>query len=283
MHSPFLSASLPKLKPDTASIDTVEMLFFRYPPKGLRSQVEAALGRPVRIQECRDRTGFVWAYRLTVHQPNLQTLAVLDWFQQRHPEAKVFRFDLAMDWIKRTQALAEGLKYWLSTALILRWRPPGPMYADEGTGETIYWVHQARRTRYEHKRRSARDVTLYTKTIADAACTRLELKHYGTCACDRQCIIRPTDLTKINPRQHLDKHLRLAFGADAYVEQTMAVSVKAGMPAPRVRSIIRRSNHDRAQRIKDTSPEFVSKTVPISSILWVPDHLTWPCSDPPFR
>ena len=285
-------------------IDTVE-LFLRYTPHGLRREVQAVHAHRVQIKECIDRNGVLQGYRLIVNQPTTEMLRLLADLQARY-HATLFRVDIAVDWLTRTQAGAGQLMQLLLRWIMLRWRRKGAMYDHGEAACTHYWVFQAKRTQ-SGKRRSARDLAVYAdkpSKFGGEPCVHLELRYQNTEACRRQDVQTAIDLINLNPRFLFDKHVRLSDGARLFVNNIirehvysdrlnhLATRSKAKSEialrfeersraaiSRRVASIYERGGKFRAQWVKHHHPRWVEKSVPIS-VLSVPNCLTWPQPNP---
>src|SRR3954469_8635126 len=80
--------------PTVAYIDTVE-LFLPFLPSGIRKKIEAAVGRRVRIEECRSDDSR-WGWRLVVQLPTEHVLRILDAIH-RERRGTLHRADIAFD------------------------------------------------------------------------------------------------------------------------------------------------------------------------------------------
>jgi hypothetical protein len=115
-------------------VDTLE-LFFKAIPKNLRGEVERLHGKRVRIEECRCASGYIWGYRLAVHQPKTGTLALLSKLQRKHC-ALIRRCDIAFDFLTETRETAQRVEKVLRHHVVLKWRRKAPLVR---IGETTYW------------------------------------------------------------------------------------------------------------------------------------------------
>jgi hypothetical protein len=177
------------IKKTVAYLDTIELFTRRLPP-GIR-QIDKIDGRRVRISECRDRHNNVVGYRVTVQRPSILMLQALDQLQRDNPRIILYRFDVAVDFLKPSQDAAEQQKIEIVTHALLKWRRKGPMH-DEPNG--VYWVRDKSR-----KRRSNRDLLVYADRLSKISgdiCTHWELRLQRAAACKREGIYRVRDLTK---------------------------------------------------------------------------------------
>src|SRR3954447_2491605 len=104
------------------SIDTIE-LFFQRAPMGLRTRIEAALGRRIEIKPCLDSTGYQHGVRAIINRPNLGVLIVASEILRSSISARVFRVDVAFDFETANERSADALESFLDMHLVLKWRP----------------------------------------------------------------------------------------------------------------------------------------------------------------
>lgn len=260
-----------------AYIDTVEMYFRRYRPRGLLRAVHSQ-GCAAWFQQCY-ADGIAAGYRLIVHQPNVPALRLLDQHQRDH-DGKLCRFDVALDLITTPQD-HDALRQWIEGHAVLSWRRAGSMNA---VGATLYW------NTYEGKR-SNRDVVLYDdrpSKITGRKCVHFELRFYNAGAIRRAGFHDASDLIELNPRELFRRHVKLldveplrrrlirrAVRADRIKVRSQRTSritdgYRARIP-DRLRSLLHR-----AQRVKDLYPARVARlqAIPIE-VLRVPTILSW--------
>jgi hypothetical protein len=163
-----------------ASIDTIE-LFFKRPPEGLRTRLEAAHGRRIKIEDCFDRTtGEVWGVRAIINRPNRWVIMIARELLQANRSACIHRVDIAFDFDTSSEESAGMLAKVLDRHLILKWRSPKATKRRDDT--TVYWVDVKR------KRRRRRNLVIYDK---GPQTIRLELRFYGSQAVRRAGLANP--------------------------------------------------------------------------------------------
>lgn len=279
-----------------AYIDTVE-LFFRRWPKGI-SRIRWLHPNPsaVIVHKCLDRNGEVCGFRAIVHQPTKEIIKELDRMQSANPHSTLCRFDPALDTVNSSP---DEFKKWLVKHVVLNRRPRDDLM--HKVGDTIYWTSQSGRMQFGKKKRSQRDVAVYSdrpSKISGESCAHLELRFYGTssvrrAAYPRAVYSRVADLLELKPRELFEKHLRLAtFDAEPIIQKFMRAAVKedrefyrgkktsksvdryrANIPR-RVRALVERITLNSAQLMHDI---LRIKGVPISlDVLNIPETLTFP-------
>jgi hypothetical protein len=156
------------------SIDTIE-LFFQKAPTGLRTRLEAAVGRRIRIQKCLDATGYQRGVRVILNRPNPRTLKVASHLLQANHSATLCREDIAIDFETTSEEAARALLKLLDRHLVLKWRSPSATKKRFDT--TVYWTQG----------RPNRNLVIYAKA---AQTIRLELRYIGSHSISRSLHLR---------------------------------------------------------------------------------------------
>jgi hypothetical protein len=195
----------------TASIDTIE-LFFRRAPSGLRTRLEAALGRRIRIQECLDATGYKQGVRAIINRANRRVLMLASELLQANDSASVFRVDVAVDLKTLTEASAQVLAKFLDRHVVLKWR--SPTATKQLVGSTVYWANGSR----------SRNFVGYEKRVRTI---RLELRFFGSRSVRRAGLADPATLLHLSPRNILEHNLKLVFFTDRYRKNVIRRTVSA--------------------------------------------------------
>ncbi len=269
-------------------IDQIE-LFFKRRPKGV-GQIRALQEGLVWLEECRDCNGFVWGYRLIVHQPKLVTIMELDRMQKKY-KALICRLDVAADFVFSSAEACAAFALWFERNALLRWRPFGRMF-DEGN--TRCWVSYKQRKQEGKKCR--RDITLYDdeacRLTGEPDCAHVELRLISATVVRATGYERVRDLIKLNPHRLLKKHIKLVdFDREAFLQKRARAVVDADRRRYRGKTttpfvdryrasisrraigFIERFKLDRAQRAKDLFG-VEARSVDFD-LLCVPDHLEW--------
>jgi hypothetical protein len=266
-------------------LDTLE-LFFRCLPKGIRGLIGSTQGKPPIIKPCKNKSDWVWGYRVIVHQPSIPTQKILDVLQEQHG-AVICRFDIAYDFPHVTRA-------WLERHVIMRWRRKGAML-EQPNG--VYFIVQKGR-----RKRSGRDIYLYddrpSKITGELDVPHLDLRFQNAEAVRRQGINLVRDLIDLNPRELFEKHLKLVNVniegvTNLLIRKTLRAErerhqrrrrqskkicpfldrFRASLPH-RLRCQLNRLFRGRAQLVKDLFPDLISKSKPITiDVLNVPRNL----------
>jgi hypothetical protein len=279
------SASTGGDEPCVAYIDTVEM-FFRYLPRGLRTEVERVVGRRVRIEPCESEER-LHGYRLIIQQPSRSCLMVLDRFQIKH-RAKLCRVDLAFDF----SALS---RQWFERHALMRWRREGWMH-DEENG--FYYNATRRIEEQAGRRRAGRNIGVYADRLSKV--TRKEVCHYelkfmNSASVRRQHWKKPSKLLQMNPGAVFMRHVKLVdFEPEHFIRRILRRNVKydriqyagrvltpsadrywAARPR-RVRHVIETITRNRVQLVKDLAPGYVARLKIIAyEVLSLPHQLSW--------
>jgi len=233
--------------------------------------------------------GVLQGYRLIVNEPCPALLPVLDRLAAKH-RATVARVDVAVDWITRTTDDAKWLEAFLLKYALLRWRRRQAM-RDVATWwpSTHYWCQK--------RPRRSRDLVLYVKNDGDRDYAHLELRFFSTQSCRRQGWHRPLDLLALDPGGLFQRHVRLSFDIDRYVQQSVRRQVKDAMMAARavprsrpllpilakwdsgawlarhIRAAWERSGCYRAQWLRDHAPRSFSSTASLLQVMAIPTEL----------
>jgi hypothetical protein len=255
-----------------AYIDSVE-LFFRYLTRSQRVK----LRRLGHLEECRDRHGWLWGYRLSKNQPSRRALLQLDRVAKTY-RGSLCRFDLAVEF-------QPALMQPILRQVLLRWKSRLPM---QDLGATTYWVW------WGEKERPSKNLVLYlathSKITGEAPCVRFELRFLRADAI-RRAGIRTGDLIGINPNALFAKYVKWTSPPDKFVQRIVRKTVtadrerycgletsafvdryRAAIPR-RATSLLRRLGYDRAQGVKDLHSKRYFK--PIPAPVSVPEHLSW--------
>jgi hypothetical protein len=120
-----------------ASIDTIE-LFCRIPPRGLRTRIEAVVGRRIKIEDIVIRGDRRVGCRSIINHPTLDQLPVLHDELLKGDGGCIHRVDVAYDFGFRTEDDADQFRDYLDQHGIQKWRPRKAVkkYVAE---ESIYW------------------------------------------------------------------------------------------------------------------------------------------------
>jgi hypothetical protein len=262
-----------------AYIDSVELFFSRLSPSQ-RSAIERAHGR---LEECTDRKGRLWGYRLIVNGPDKRSLSALDRTQRRY-RGVISRFDIAID-------APAAVKSLIQSRALLRWGR-GSMH---DVGETTYWIW------WGHKRRPPRNLLLYgdrpSKITGELDVAHLELRFLRAHAVRREGIHRVSDLLHINPKELFSKHVKWTTAAEEFVRKAQRRAVQEDRKkyrgqtvndfsdyyraniSNRVRGTLQRLGYDRAQNLKNKYPDLPMK--PVEEAFFIPEQLSFPPS--PYR
>jgi len=264
-----------------AYIDTVEV-FFRY----LDRKSYHALHRFARLEEVRRGNKLV-GYRVIVNQPTKVNLIKLDAFARRL-KGILSRVDVALD-IQGPDP--EALRKVIVCTAILKWRRKQPMYEVDGT---VSWVDFKLK---RNKPRAFRNLILYSdkvnKITGELDCVHLELRFHRAVMVRRQGIHSVRDLLHLNPRELFDKHVTFSDIAKRYVNlrvrketsrqrklyQGLDVSPSvdryhASIPI-RVRHLMHKLGHDRAQYLRHIRRPRYKVTRSSSVDFDIPEQLEW--------
>jgi len=241
--------------------------------------------------------GVLQGYRLIVNEPCPALLPVLDRLAAIHG-ATVARVDVAVDWLTRTTDEAKWLESFLLKYALLRWRRKQAM-RDVATWwpTTHYWC--------QRRPRRSRDLVLYVKNDGDRDYAHLELRFFGTQSCRRQGWHRPLDLLALDPAALFERHVRLSFDIDRYIQQSVRRQVNDAMMAARdvsrsrpihpvranwetgawlaahIRAAWESSGCYRAQWLKDHAPRSIRTPASLLQVMAIPTELT-PVRTAPF-
>ena len=204
-----------------ASIDTIE-LFCRIPPKGLRTRIEAVVGRRIKIAPVIIKKGgqeFHVGDRAIVNQPTLEVLPVLSKLLRYHRGVSMHQVDIAFDFHYRNEDEADHGDDQLCQHLVLkhRSRRAGKVFYDNQ--ESMYWCRGAKKG----KRRFARELLVYRKA---RKVVRIELRFQNAGAVRRAGLADPEKLASINPAEIFERNLRLITMKESYIEKTVRRAVK---------------------------------------------------------
>ena len=265
------------------SIDTIE-LFIRWAPKGLRTRIEAALGRRIEIKPCLDATGYRHGVRAIINRPSRRVLTVASQLLKENRSACVFRVDVAVDFETVTERSADALESFLDTHLVLKWRPAASTKLS--VRSTVYWANGCR----------SRNLTMYYKR---ARTIRLELRFLNSRSVRRAKLANPATLARLNPRKLLAHNLKLV----ALTERQISNMKRRAVSKDRKRHIQKRADASRSgnselfldryrsgiagcvetllRRINMQEGRSSFRTtsldsVPIGALLNIPDFLSWP-------
>lgn len=274
----------------TASIDTIE-LFFRKAPAGLRTRLEAALGRRIEIKQCVDATGYTQGFRAVVNRPNLSALKVAGILSGANSSGGVFRIDIAADCDTSSELSSKILARFLARHLVLKWRSPTAEMQE--VGSTVYWANGSR----------TRNVCVYYKRPLTI---RIELRFLCSRSVSRAKLAHLDRLAQLNPRQILAHNLKLVAFTENYIQKAIRRAVckdrhqhlqrraNASVPrssnlqgfadryragiAPRVEHILRHLDMQAALS-RCRAMRSVVDSVCINEFLCIPDFLSWPNDD----
>ncbi len=185
-----------------ALIDTVE-IFIRWPPRGLRKQVEAVTGREAHIVDCANReTGEIYGVRVIANSPSRNTLAFLsDLARRRSIQACVHRVDVAIDFTTKDFFDAAAMLSWLHFCINLKWPPKN--YSKRIIGQTGYSTKG-------NKARNPRVYSRFSKTEdpTDRNVIRYELAFKSAGAVRRARLDDLPNLDKVDVRKLLLHNLK---------------------------------------------------------------------------
>lgn len=189
-------------------IDTIEV-FFRQPPKGLRTQVEAIIGKRAHIEDIK---GDGWqGARLIVQQPSRKLLRYLDQLRLRlrcKRQCSLTRVHFAYDFITSGKRRARALKSWLKDNQVQRYRRKGHLNEYEGTTYTATRTANKNIAGYSDK--SARTMP------GNMPCHHHELRLKGQTL--RRQYRHVGELLDLNPATLLQRNIRL-FPMDQAAER----------------------------------------------------------------
>ena len=266
------------------SIDTIE-LFFPKPPEGLRTHLEAALGRRIQIEDCFDRkTGEVWGVRAIVNRPNPSVIMLASELLEANKSACVHRVDIAVDFQCSSEDLAWTLFWLLEPHLVLKWR--SRRATKERVETTIYWG----------KGRRNRNLVVYMKKVDTI---RLELRFHGSRVVRRAGLANPAKLLGLNPRSKLEHNITLASLTDRFIQKAVRRAVsKERERHMKDRSVRRRSPRTQLfvdryrsslarrveyslrradmQRLSSALRARGTHKIPVGHLLNIPECLSWP-------
>jgi hypothetical protein len=235
-------------------------------PRTLRREQIQDIKRHVgKLKVIRDRTGRLLGYSHFCQRPSAEKILLLDRLAEQY-RGVLSRFDLAVDF---HTVPSEQIR----RSAVLRWQRSGAML---DIGDSTYWVDWPAKYKRRGKR-SNRNIGLYddkhNRHTGELDCKHLELKFLNAGIVRKQGINRVRDLLTVNPKKLFDKHVKWvnvsAIDADlqAVVRRTMkeerlrhqnkrrkhSKRMAAFMDTyrnnllRRLRTLIRRGQHDRAQ------------------------------------
>jgi hypothetical protein len=271
------------------SIDTIE-LFFPKPPKGLRTSLQAALGRRIEIKYCWDATGDKKAVRAIINRPNQRVLAIADELLKAHKSARLSRVDIAVDFQTSSADSTWTLFKLLDQHLILKWRSPKARKRRFDT--TVYWGG---------KGWWKRNLVIYDNKRA-ARTIRLELRFFGSQSVRRAGLADPAGLLQLNPRSKLEHNIIFASLTDNYIQKVIRRTVSAERKrhmkerslrrrTPTAELVVDRCRSSTARRaeyalrrvdmqgLRSATRSRNSLKIPLGHLLNIPEFLSWP--DPP--
>ena len=208
------------------SIDTIE-LFFQRAPAGLRTRIEAALGRRIEIKPCLDATGYRQGVRAIINRPNRRVLTVASELKKENRSARVFRVDVAADCETANDQSEEALASILDRNLVLKWRPATS--TKHSVLSTVYWANGCR----------SRNLAMYYKR---ARTIRLELRFLNSRSVRRAKLANPAALAHLDPRKLLAHNLKLV----ALTERHISNMKRRAVSKDRKRHIQKRAEASRS-------------------------------------
>jgi replication protein CRI len=194
-----------------ASIDTIELIFQK-PPIGLRTRIEAALGRRIEIKPCLDATGYQHGVRAIINRPNLRVSTVASEILRTSESARVFRVDVAFDFETATERSADALESFLDRHIVLKWRPA--ISAKQRVERTVYWAMNCR----------TRNLALYPKR---ARTIRLELRFLCSRSVRRADLAELAHLVRLPPSKLLAHNVKLVFLTERHIREAVRRTVRA--------------------------------------------------------
>jgi hypothetical protein len=274
-------------------VDTVE-IFFRYRPKGLLGQCNAAdcAKRPW-FETCRNRIGEIVGYRLVLQKPAPHAFAKFECWRKEH-KGTICRVDIAFDFRCRPGTTRQSLISLIRTQLLLKWTCS--WIRKEKT--TLYWVEQTSR-----KARSNRDLCFYfskpSKLDGSPNSIHLELRLFRSLAVKREAIFTFFDIAKLNPARLFKKHIRCVdFDPVAFEQNYIRSAVRADINrhrenksagrssahldkyrsriAERARGFCKKLRLDHIQNVKRLYPKQVQKmgTLRVEDLFNIPSKLS---------
>lgn len=199
-------------------VDTIELFVSRRLPPGFQTKARKALGRRFGVDTCRNAEGETVGYRIWINAPCVRAIALL----QEMATAKrgsVCRFDLACDFLVKTQEEADIIQRHLTSSLTLRWRSPKKfMHQVEST---LYWCHG----------RSQRNLLLYSDKPARRSpvatpCAHLELRFSGSRSVRRVGVDYPADILTLDLRALFLRCVKcVRFDTDAFLKKLVRENV----------------------------------------------------------
>src|SRR5262249_34024539 len=270
----------------SACVDTIELFFPPYLTQAARDQIVTTLRAhdydAMRLQPS-IFNGVLRGWRLShLNQPDACFIyRLLDDMQTRY-RAPVARLDIAVDWMMRSQPAANYLQALIERTGLLRWRRGGAMIVlgADSTEPTVYWNNR------KGRRRCCRNLVVYTGKLDpfEPERTHLELRSYGTAACRRLGIVRPSDLVNLDPAWLFARYVGLSLdGVDRYLNHIVRQQVRAARRAGTrfdgsrlardIRYRMQANGQARAQWLKTHRPKWLNNTVPITALLPIPARL----------
>jgi hypothetical protein len=167
----------------------------------LRTTIETALGRRIRIANC------LYGVRVIVNQPHAAVLPVLAEFVVYDRGCTSSRVDIAADYTLANLADTNALTAYCERAVVLKWRSAATVKKLYNNGNA-YWCDNRR----------ARNLLLYHRP-QDRAVVRLELRFMNSTAVRRAGLANPEALEFINPRELFRHHLKEVAVRPSVVER----------------------------------------------------------------
>jgi hypothetical protein len=266
-----------------SSVDTIE-LFFPRPPAGLRTSLEAAVGKRIKIEDCFDKTDYYRGVRVILNRPNRLTLEIASHLLHANKSATLSREDIATDFETTSEEAAQLLLELLRRRLVLKWR--SPTETKNAVGTTIYWTAG----------RPNRNLVVYEK--ADRT-IRLELRFLSSRSVRRAGLANPTSLLELNPRKILERNIALVSFKDRFILKAVRKAVSADRQLHlKERQVRRRSPSAesfidqyqsripiRAERIvrridmqelRSSTRANSTQRIPLGAFLKIPECFSWP-------
>jgi hypothetical protein len=171
-------------------IDTIE-LFFRRPPRGLRTKLQLLIRKRVLIRNVNDENNVFRGVRVVLQQPDkklLRNLTKLDW------KFKLHRLDIAYDFIAASITDAGSVTERLKSSIVLKYARSLPFQYQTVT----YWA----------KPSASRNLVLYSDRPSRKSglpCAHLELRLIRTATLRRFGLNELEDVLTLDPVEILNR------------------------------------------------------------------------------
>jgi hypothetical protein len=231
-----------------AYLDTIEVYF----PLTLSPHLPALRRQGWWIELSTDPKGRLWGYRLILNQPfSRNRLLELDELANEF-RGVLSRLDVAFDLQPPLSSGPNEIMDRIARTALLKYRRKGPMHKKEGT---LYWVRWGK-----GERRFGKNLVLYpdhNRMTGELNAVHLELRFLRPDMVkrqmERQGLHGIKGLIDIDPHELLEHRVKWSEeAADKHIRTV--VKREGNLPPRKVKEILRRIGHDKAQGIKDVFP-----------------------------